>query len=364
MKYSIKKITTLFYALLLMTFSLNASISEQTKEITKSFLLSPDSYVEIENKYGDITIESWDIDSVRFEVIITARSQKEWNLEDMLQKIDVEFTSSSSFVLAETSWADNVSFFKKGAYDIKQGFGSEDKIQVDYKVYLPSWVPLDISNKFGNVFIGKHLGDLEVFVSYGDFRAREIENGKKIEVKYGKLKVKKIKYANIKLGACKSADIDEAEQLVIESSSSEIEISEVVQLNIRSKHDEIIIDEIEEFQGQLALSDLEIKELSKNMSANVKMGSLRIIETDVMAEKISIEANKADIFLGIDDLFDGRLNLDITNDPSMFEYPKSMTVLSTNVGDDKRLHIKGEMGSGLGPIVQITNTQGFVQIGN
>ena len=80
--------------------------------------------------------------------------------------------------------------------------------------------------------------------------------------------------------------------------------------------------------------------------------------------KISIEANKADIFLGMDDLFDGRLNLDITNDPTLVEYPKSMKVLSTNVGDDKRLHIKGEMGSGMGPVVQISNTQGYVQIGN
>ena len=285
MKLSIKHIAVSILAVFQLAFSLEASIGEQTKEITKSFVLNPDSYVEIETKYGDITVESWDADSVKFEIVITARSEKHWNLDDMLEKINVEFTSSSSFVLAETSWADNVSFFKKRTYDIKQGLGSQDKIQVDYKVYLPSWVPLDISNKFGNVFMGKHEGALEVFVSYGDFRARQITNGKKIEVKYGKLKVKEIKYANIKLGACKSADIDEAEQLIIESSSSEIEISEVVQLNIRSKHDEIIIDEIEEFQGQLALSDLEIKELSKNMSANVRMGSLRIIETNVMAEK-------------------------------------------------------------------------------
>ena len=214
---------------------LASELSEKTKSIQRVFSLNEESYAEIANKYGDIVIEHWDKDSIDFEIEIIARSEKQWNLEDMLDKIDVDFTSSASFVLAETKWSDNVSFFTKKGYDIKQGLGSEDKIEVNYVIRLPKWLPLEISNRFGNVFIGKHEGDLEVFVSYGDFRAREIKKGKKIEVKYGKLKVKSIVYANIILGGAKSADIDEAEELIIESSSSEIEIAHVGNLNIRSK---------------------------------------------------------------------------------------------------------------------------------
>ncbi len=339
-------------------------LEESKKYINKSFAIDRDSYVEIENKYGDIVFESWDKDSVSFDIEIIARSEKPQNLQDMLAKIDVEFMDASSFVIAETQWADNVSFFTKRTYDLKQGLGSQDKIEVNYVVKIPNWISLDVTNRFGNVYLTRHFGDVEVFVSYGDFRAREIKKGKKIEVKYGKLKVKTIDYGNIILSGAKSADIEEAGELIVESSSSEIEIEEIKKINIRSKHDEIFIESIEELQGTFTLSDTKIQNLRKNMSTSMKMGSLRIIEADAMANKISIEANKADIFVGVPDYFDGQVELDLTNDPTALEYPKTMEIMQTGVDGDKRLIIKGKLGTGDGPLVQVTNTQGFVQIGN
>ena len=93
------------------------------------------------------------------------------------------------------------------------------------------------------------------------------------------------------------------------------------------------------------------------------MGSVRIIETDAMAEKVSVEGNKADIFIGIPEYFDGILDLDLTNDPDSWEYPQ-LEVISKGVGEDKRWRIKGKLGTGQGPLVQVVNTQGYVQIGN
>lgn len=339
-------------------------LEETTKYINKSFAIDRDSYVEIENKYGDITFEHWDQDSVSFNIEIIARSEKPQNLRGMLDKIDVDFTSASSFVVAETEWADNVSFFTKKGYDLKQGLGSQDKIEVNYIVKIPNWVPLDVTNRFGNVFIGRHYGDLNVFVSYGDFRAREIRKGEKIEVRFGKLKIKEIEYANLVLGAAKSVDIEEAGELIVESTSSEIEIESIRKINIRSKHDDIFIEKVQEIQGTFALSDTKIQTLQNNLSASMKMGSMRIIEADAMANKISIEGNKGDIFIGVPDYFDGQIELDLTNDPTALEYPKTMEILQTGVGQDKRLRIKGKLGTGDGPLVQVTNTQGFVQIGN
>ena len=43
----------------------------ETKEITKHFKISPETIIEITNKYGKIDIKNWDKDSVVFEIKIT-----------------------------------------------------------------------------------------------------------------------------------------------------------------------------------------------------------------------------------------------------------------------------------------------------
>ena len=341
-----------------------AGFYEDNKEVKRAFALNSESYIEIENKYGDIEVLNWDKDSVLFEISITVRSQKHHKLRDMLDRIEIDFTSASDFVLAQTLWADDVGFFTKGMYEVKQGLGSEEKIEVDYKVHLPNWVALDVKNRFGNVFMGTHEGDLEVEVHYGDFRARKIVNGKKIEVKFGKLKVNEITYANLKLQSVRSADVDRAEDLMIESSSSELEVSEAKKLNIDSRHDEVIFEDIDEVSGNFALSYVEIKSLKKSMIAKSKLGTIRVKETDTTAEKINLEGNKTEIFIGLDDFFDGKIELDVNNDPRYLEYPQEMEIVSTGVGEDKRLRITGRFGEGEQTLVSVKSVFGYVQIGN
>lgn len=353
---------TLF--LLSCTYAIAGSVYEETKEIKRAFDLNSESYIEIENKYGNIEILNWDKDSVLFEISVTVRSQKHHKLDEMLGRIDVDFTSASDFVLAQTLWADDVGFFTKGMYDVKKGLGSEDKIEVNYKVFMPKWVSLDIKNRFGNIFMGTHEGDLEIQVHYGDFRARKIVNGKKIEVKFGKLKVNDIEYANLKLQSVRSADIDRARDLMIESSSSELEISEAVKLNIDSKHDEVIFEEIEELSGNFSLSYVEIKSLNKSMITKSKLGTIRVKEANTSAENINLEGNKTEIYIGLDDFFEGKVELDVNDDPRLLEYPRDMEIVSSGVGDDKRLHISGKFGDGAQTLVSIKSVSGYVQIGN
>lgn len=366
-----KKSMEQLYRILIILFTsitvsqeLSATFYEETKEVNGTFALNSESYVEIENKYGNIEILNWEKDSVKFEISITVRSEKHHKLSDMLDRIEIDFTSASDFVLAQTMWSDDVGFFTKGMYEVKQGLGSNDKIEVDYKVYLPKWVDLEAKNRFGNVYMGTHEGDLEIEVHYGDFRARKIVNGKKIEVKFGKLKVNEITYANLKLQSVRSADVDQADDLMIESSSSELEISEAIKLNIDSRHDEVIFEDVGEVTGNFALSYVEIKSLRKSMIAKSKLGTIRVKETDTTAEKINLEGNKTEIFIGLDGFFNGKLELDVNNDPRLLEYPQDMEIVSSGVGDDKRLRITGKFGEGDQTLVSVKSVSGYVQIGN
>lgn len=332
------------------------------RKVSKTYLANSGSYVELSNKYGDIEIEHWDKDSVQIDVRIRTYSDKyDWR-KNMMESIEVDFTHSSGFIVVETNWGDEAGIWRKKVYNVSKEIAS-NRIEVKYTVHLPKSMPLEIDNRFGNVFIGDHDAELEVKVHHGDFRARRLKNLRKLDVRYGKVKVKEIEKGQIELGSGSSLDLDEAGELMITSSSSEIEIEEVESLNITSRHDDIFIENPSRVNGSLSLSDLKISRLEEELTVDCKFGSVRIQEVAERALKVEIEGNKTDIVIGLSQSFAGRFDIDVDGDEDL-SYPEDMYVVSSGKDDDKRLRMKGAMGKEEGTRVSISSSNGFVKIGD
>lgn len=330
--------------------------------ITRAYKVDAGCYVEILNKYGDIEVESWDKDSVRIEVQIRAISDKGTWRNMMLDYIDVEFAATSGFVIAETTWKEGASFWRKKTYQVAKGLGS-DRIEVNYVVHLPKTMPLEIENTFGNVFMSSHSGDLEVEVHHGDFRARNLVSLQELNIRYGKAKINRVDKGEIELSSGSSLDLKEAGELMLSSSSSDVEIDEVDVLNITSRHDDISLNRPSIVNGSFSLTDLRIHHLEKGLKANCKFGTVRIQDIGEEVERIDIEGNKTDIIINIPPDFAGRFHIDVDDEESI-TYPDDMYIVSKGVGEDKRLKLNGSMGSHAGTEISVDTTNGYVEIGN
>ena len=357
-----KKISMAIGLLLCASLSFGQDPYMAERKLKKSYPANTGSYVELSNQYGDVEILAWAKDSVRIEVTVRTYSQKyEWRTE-MLESINVDFTRTSGFIIVETAWGADANIWRKNTYAVSKEFGT-NRIEVNYKVWMPVTMPLEISNRFGNVFMGNHEAELKVDVEHGDFRARNLNNVRSLDVRYGKVKINELLKGQVDLGSGSTFDLDKGGDLMISSSSSQIEIDQVNSLNISSKHDDLFIERPISVNGSFNLSDLKIGRLKKDLKATCKYGSVRIQEVSAEADRVSIDGTKTSIVLGLPVDFAGRFDMDVDGEQNL-SYPKEMFIVSANLNEEKRLNVQGSMGKDAGTLISISSTSGAVKIGN
>lgn len=324
----------------------NPEVYEERETISRSFPASQESYLEVENKYGDIEIITWDKDSIQIDVELIFESEDNSDFERMRELFEINFEHNANFTLAQTAWQDEASFFRKGVIAINNTLGGKRKLQINYKIHAPNYLEIELENKFGNIFMGDFDGELEVKLSYGDFRARKLTNSKNIEVSYGKVKIKNVSQGRLDFSSVKSADIEKLEDVILKSSSSEIEVEEAYKVNLNSKHDEIVFEKIEELSGDMTLTDLEIDVITKRIGLNSKYGSVRIKEIDASSEKINLEGNRTDFRIGFSTFFNGDIQVAVSDEED-FMFAEKFQLESRGVDDKgfwKGIGFLGEKG--------------------
>jgi len=73
-----------------------------TKHVSQSYKAEKDVTVDVSNKYGQVIINTWQKDSVKVEVEITAHGKNDDNVEKALKRIDLDFKQSGNFITLET----------------------------------------------------------------------------------------------------------------------------------------------------------------------------------------------------------------------------------------------------------------------
>lgn len=337
-----------------------ASDYEKTRKEGRAMTVASNVYLEIDNQYGNVEIESIGGDSLIIDVSIKVLGDDMEDVEELMDLININIRESSSFVLVETLWAEDASFFKKSFLDLSQTFGSKDLIQVDYKIKVPRNMSIEINNRFGDVYMGDHDGAVELNLSYGDFRAHKLTQVKSMKAKYGKLKVKEIGgAARLDVKFMDSVEIDEAEEVYIKSTSSEIEIEKVGKLHLNCNHDEIRVEEAGEVTGTISLSDLEIDELTEKLDLTTKYGEVHLRNVDSAVTLVNIEGAYTDFQIGFDPTFSSKYTVQITENR---EFSKGENVsVDDQLIKNEFITYYGSIGTGDAQRVSIITRSGFVK---
>ena len=151
---------------------------DRTETTVKSFAATASTSIEIINKYGDITVNTWNKDSVKFEITITAGAQKMSTAQTLFEMAEVKFTANSSMILASLQWGNNVNAFKRSTVEVSLAAGSGQVLRIDYTIYMPAGNTLKIENRFGNILLPALTGKTYVSLWHGDFKADKIKNAK------------------------------------------------------------------------------------------------------------------------------------------------------------------------------------------
>ena len=120
------------------------------------------------NKFGNVDITTWDKNTIEFDILIKVSGNDANKVEDRLERIDVEFSASSTMVSAITKIEKNSSNWWNWGKKMNL------KLEIDYVIKLPITNAIDISNDFGSISVDTLEGVAKINCDHGRINTKEL----------------------------------------------------------------------------------------------------------------------------------------------------------------------------------------------
>lgn len=177
--------------------------AQSVKNVHHSFDANTATTLNIQNSFGDVTIEPHAGSKIEVEVTITIDPRKEKKLEEYFERLKIEVSESGNEVSLKTVNELN------GGWKVKS-------FDIDYDVKMPAGTNLKVRNSFGDVKINGTDGEVELQVQHGDcFVAEAGDDNNTIRVSFGDLRINKIgkskidvQHGDVTLGKVGTIDLD------------------------------------------------------------------------------------------------------------------------------------------------------------
>ncbi len=324
-----------------------AMAEEKTKEFHEKWPVSEVGSLDISNKFGEVKVVNEGGSDVTIDIVVTVDAANENAADKLLDMIDVSFNKSGKTVKVETS--------------IDNGFKSQRKFSIDYKINVPSDKNLKVSNKYGNTFVNKLNANGDFDIKYGSFSANDLqtpENGSiKLEVEYGKVSIDNATDLDVNIGYTPTS-IDKVNKLKLDSKYSQISIDEAGTVNSDSKYDQFSFNKVGSITSTAKYTHIVIDKLTTFLKIETGYGSVRVDEVSPNFESISITNSYGQISLGLDD---ASYSVDANCEYCGISYPED-NFKGNKMKDNNTREIEGKVGTGNGGTIVIKSRYGDIKL--
>ncbi|MDH5399665.1 MAG: hypothetical protein OEX02_16055 [Cyclobacteriaceae bacterium] len=336
-----------FFSLLILTSSSlsgatpDKKMSEVSRVIEERFSVKPTDNFELINKYGDVIINTWDVDSVKINVEILAFGKDYSDARKTLERVFIDLDQTGSYLVAETTFDRSSSLFQEffnTLSDDSRAMMSKGKIEVNYTVFMPSTLSLTLENKFGDVFLMELNGKAQISVLHGNLRTNNINSNSIIDAGFGDVRIKYLKSGRITLRAAEG-DIQQVGIVELRSTGSDIDVRKAERIRMDSRSDRSIkIHQIEHLSGKGMFSKLTIEELGNTIDLTMDYGELMVRNVPFNFSEINITSRFSDIYLALNPL--SYLNVEIEAREDKLMIPMAFDRLERYYIDEKRKEVR------------------------
>ncbi|MEA3444689.1 MAG: hypothetical protein U9R19_08180 [Bacteroidota bacterium] len=259
------------------------------KKITKEFPVDVGSEFVIMHKFGDISIENWNENKILIDVSIVADAKNQDKAEKLFNEVEIDFSTKGKSIRVKTSY--------------KSQLVHKD-VTVNYKIKMPHYIELDLTNKFGSVFINEISGKSRIAVSYGSLKAEKLLYNdtkplSRIILSYGSAEITKCSWLQIDT-KYSSLEINKAKALVIDSRFSNIEIDECHSIIATSKYDNYENGSANNLVLTAKFTNFEIGNISNKLDLNFEYGGFEAGNVAAGFKLIKIKNKYGEVDLRID----------------------------------------------------------------
>ncbi|MEO8535225.1 MAG: hypothetical protein ABI441_15820 [Flavobacterium sp.] len=283
------------------------------KTIKKTYIVNSNAGIDIDNRYGNITVTTWDEDKIDLDITIKVTGGNENWVNERLNSIDVEITALKAMVSAITS---------TGNSSVKSK-GSSNSFEINYVIKIPKNGTVKLSNKYGNILTGDLESTSDIFCKYGKINLGRLNgNTNTIHIEY-----------------CQSSNIEYIKSGNIEARYSGLRITDAGKINLATNYTDLVVGDSQnikyecnygsfKFQKMGSITGagnyltVSIGEILNTLTSDLNYSKLNVGIINEKANNININSRYSDISMGYDVNYSFDFDIStkysgIKSDPSM-----------------------------------------------
>ena len=269
-----------------------------TRVIKKEFTVNPDAQLTVSNRFGNVHCANWEKNLVYFEVTITINAADQEEAEKKFRQISIDFTGSPSAVTATT-----------GMEEMKNT--GRSRFSIDYMISMPVTVSLDVTNKFGDIFINEVQGKSRINLGYGNLDAKKLGNSDNLlDIKFSKANVNWIKGAVLSL-KYSEMHLDYAGSLRLDSKFSDLDAEKIIALNVVFEGGNLKMENSSAVDSKSKFSDIDIRRIEQSLNLDIQYGNCDVREMAAGFTSINIENKYGDVSIGLGEQVSYTLEADL-----------------------------------------------------
>ena len=263
--------------------------------------------IQIDTKYGDLTIESSDRETVSFEVLTTVWAPSNQRGQNMLNNIKVDIAESDYEITASTEVD-----VEAGAFSWQVG---KETYRINLKILVPNNLELNITHKYGDVFVTDMESPMAIDLKYGNANLSNVYGDMVIDLAYvNRCRINQISgdvranlqnsHLNIKkcdeldLRSVNSqVDVQHANLLTSITKNDDIKVNTLSSFVNKGSYDRIEIDQVDAVDISTQYAQIGIQKINRSARFETGFGEVRLNDIDDDFRQLDLEGRYTDYYL-------------------------------------------------------------------
>jgi len=253
-------IATWLYSVTLSPAAYAQTVSKEAK-ISARFSGVKEKLV-IDNRYGKLTINTWDKNEVTVDITVTAKAKSADDAQKILEAISITQPKDKS---------DGI-YYKTVIGKQKHGITSSE-MSINYVINMPRRQTAEFTNKFGDIELSDVTGKLTIDLEYGALKTGALSGSDNdIKVSFGSATIAYIEAGSIKSSYSKLS-IGKAGTIDVSNQFETTTITSVRDLHIEQKYGDLKIGTVGQLKGSAQFASLSVDKLQKSLQMTLKYSS-------------------------------------------------------------------------------------------
>jgi hypothetical protein len=287
----------LITALCFLSLTLSAQ-EELTKDFHKEYTAQKDTKLDLNNRYGDIVVQTSETNQVVIDVKVTVKYPSRQRAEELMRYIDVKFAEEGNVISAKTVIDDR---FKFSGWS-----GDARKFSIDYNVKMPVEMDLALVNRYGDTELDDLSGYLEIDIKYGNLSASKLSRGNDkpisvINLAYGNGTIDEAGWLDVTTRYCGNFSVDKGQALLLDSKYSKVQLGSVSSVVGEVRYDNLRIENIKNLVLDAGYTDVNIGTLSNKLVFDGGYGAFNAERVPAGFDSLKVDTHYTGVRLGIDE---------------------------------------------------------------